>query len=140
MVKDYARGITLFFVINACLAIGILMGGYVLEPISWKPFTPEFNLVGILTYVVQGFSGGGFIFLNFFQARAAEDPESYFNIIRLGSQTLSDLGVFHLIVAGALNYFSTVRLYDLLAGCPELSEGLDGHSAAKSAEPEAKSQ
>lgn len=122
LTKDVARGVILFVVINACFAIGLFLGGYILPPLSWTPFSPNFNLVAILTYLAQFFHGGGWLALQYLQNLAAGDPEANFNMQRLGAMTYSDLGAFHLVVAGSLNYFSTVRLYDLLAGNPELSQ------------------
>ena len=120
--RDMARGATLFILINLCFAIGILMGGYILAPVSWAPFTPNFNLVGILTYLSQAFHGGGWLGLQGLQRAAASDTSAYFNLTALGSKPYADLGAFHLVVAGGLNYFATVRLWDLLAGNPQLSQ------------------
>lgn len=120
-VGDVARGVTLFILINATFATGVWMGGYILEPASWRPFTAEFNLVGILTYIVQAFHGGGWFLLDWLQDAAAADMGAFFNQKAQAVRTYSDLGVFHLITAGGLNYFATVRLYDLLAGTPEMS-------------------
>jgi hypothetical protein len=120
-VKDVARGVTLFVVINLCFAIGLMLGGYILEPASWRPLTPQFNLVGVLTYLSQAFHGGGWLLLRFLQDASADTPQAFFNIEHQAARTYADLGAFHLVAAGALNYFATVRLYDLLAGTPELS-------------------
>ena len=131
LVRDYQRGVTLFLAINGCFAIGLLMGGYVLAPASFDPRAEGFNLVGLLTYLAQAFHGGGWLLLQGAQSAAADNPEAFFNLHRLAARTYSDLGAFHLVVAGCLNYFATMRLYDLVAGTPELTEGSPG-----SADPE----
>ncbi len=121
--KDYPRGLTLLVLINACFVIGVFLGGYILPPLSWVPRNPEFNLVSILTYLSQAFHGSGWLGLQYLHEASSSDPEAYFSLTNLaGKSSYSDLGVFHLVVAGGLNYFATVRLYDLMAGTPELSE------------------
>ncbi len=102
-----------------------------LAPASFHPRGEGFNLVGLLTYIAQAFHGGGWLALQTAQNAAAENPASFFNLHNLAARTYSDLGAFHLVVAGCLNYFATVRLYDLMAGTPELTEGSPG-----SADPE----
>jgi hypothetical protein len=123
IVGDRPRAITLFVVINACFAIGVLLGGHILAPV-WAPRDPEFNLVAILTYSAQAFHGAGWIGLQLLQRSAAAYPESFFNMRRLAGLTFADLGVFHLVVAGSLNYFATTRLYDLLRGMARLQPGV----------------
>lgn len=120
-VRDVSRGITLFLVINFCFAMGVLLGGYILVPATWSPRAAGFNLVGTLTYICQVFDGGGWLLVRILQNVSAGDADAFFNIKGQAVKTYSDLGAFHLVVAGGLNYFATVRLYDLLAGNPELS-------------------
>lgn len=120
--KDYKRGIALFLITVGCFAIGLFLGGYVLRP-EWSWRSPEFNFVAILTYIAQAFFGAGWLGLQLLHTVSEQDPDAFFNLHRLaGGQAYSDLGVFHLVVAGGLNYFATVRLYDLVAGSPELTE------------------
>ncbi len=121
--RDYARGAALFVLINTIFAIGVLLGGYVLAPDSLVPMTRGFNLVGALTYLAEAFHGGGWVLIRFLQNVSADNPDAFFQMKNQAIKTYSDLGVFHLVVAGGLNYFATVRLYDLLAGNPELTEG-----------------
>ena len=120
--KDWRRACVLFVLINICFAIGVLLGGTILPPLSWKPFTPDFNVVAVLTYLSQSFHGAGWLVLQALHGAAAETPDAYFNLRRMAASTYGDLGSFHLVVAGGLNYFATVRLYDLLAGSPELTQ------------------
>jgi Family of unknown function (DUF6677) len=123
--KDYRRGALLFVLINLVFFLGVFFGGYVDAPGSWKPFTPNFNLVTGLTYIAQSFYGGGWLCMEYLQG-LGEDGGGPFNIINLATKTYADLGVFHLVVAGGLNYFCTVRLYDFLAGIPEETIGEGG--------------
>lgn len=120
-VRDYARGLTFFAVINAILLAGVALGGYVLTPV-WHYRHPEFNLVAVLTYLTQALHGSGWLLLHALHGFAAQSPQSFFNIHAMSSRTYSDLGLFHLITAGGLNYYTTVRLYDLTAGNPKLTE------------------
>ncbi|MCC5877313.1 MAG: hypothetical protein JJU11_13910 [Candidatus Sumerlaeia bacterium] len=120
LVRDFARGLALLVLINGCFAMGLFYSGYVLVPVfSYRD--PEFNIVSLLTYISQAFHGGGWALLQGLHSLSGENGEGLFNLHRMASRPYSDLGVFHLVVAGGLNYFATVRLYDLLAGNPELS-------------------
>jgi hypothetical protein len=118
---DYKRGSALFVIINSILIGGIAYGGYVVNP-QWNFRASDFNLVSLLTFIAQAFHGGGWLLLQWIEASAAGNAESAFNIQNLAIKPFSDLGVFHLVVAGGLNYFATMRLYDLMAGNPELTE------------------
>ena len=126
--KDYSRAALLFVSLNGCYLAGMAWGGYVLAPQSWVPMTPEFNLVTALTYLTQAFHGSGWLLQQALQIAGgrqllAEEPGFFarFALQRMGALPYSDLGCFHLIVAGGLNYFATVRLYDLTAGVPEMT-------------------
>lgn len=121
LVGDRARGVTLFVLLTACFVIGVLLGGYILQP-TFSMRSPEFNLVAILTYLTQACFAGGWLALQGLHAAASGNPEGFFNLQRLAaSNAYSDIGSFHLIVAGGMNYLSTIRLYDLLTGQSELS-------------------
>lgn len=102
-------------------SVGIAMGGYILPPV-WNFRNPDFNPVALLTYLVQMFHGSMWLGLQGLQHAAEGTPSAFFNMQRLAAtNSYSDIGSFHLVVAGGLNYHSTVRLYDLLTGSPELS-------------------
>jgi hypothetical protein len=118
---DLKRGAAFAVLIPAVFVAGIGYGGYILEPV-WHFRNPEFNLVAVLTYVTQAFFGLGWLALQGLHLASEQSPESFFNLQRLAAtHTFSDLGSFHLVVAGGLNYLSTVRLYDLLTGNEDLS-------------------
>lgn len=109
---DLARGALLFLLLNACFAAGLTYEGYVLVP-AFDPRHPAFNIVGLLTFIVQCFDAGGtgLVLL----AERMGGPLARL-LVRDPGGAYSDLGAFHLLVAGGLNYFSTVRLFDLLTG------------------------
>lgn len=114
LVKDRFRGVLLFVLINGIFALGLFFDGYVYVP-SLK-LGPEFNVVAILTFFVQashGFGTGILLFLD------GKDWGIAKLLVRAPGAPYSDLGSFHLLVAGGLNYFASVRLYDLLRGYEE---------------------
>jgi len=119
---DWKRGLVLGLVINACFVGGLLYGGYVLMP-AFSPRDPEFNVVMVLTYCSQAFYGGGWLLLQILQKLSAGSPDSFFSLQALAIKPYSDLGSFHLVVAGSLNYLATIRLYELLTGKSATPEG-----------------
>lgn len=114
LVGERLRGVILFILINGVFALGLFFDGYVSLP-SFK-FGPEFNLVSILTFIVQSAHGAGTGLLLVLQGQ--ENALSKL-LIRNPGAAYSDLGSFHLLVAGGLNYFASVRLFDLLTGYEE---------------------
>lgn len=122
-VGDRSRGLALFVGINGCFLAGLMLGGYVLPP-EWSTASPNFSIVACLTYIMQFFHGAGWAAANLCWGLVQEGSQnSIVNFLagRPGA-TNSDLGAFHLLVAGGLNYFATMRLYDLLAGDPSLGD------------------
>lgn len=124
LVGDRARGLILLVLLNAIFVVGVAMGGTLLAPQTWNPLVPgagltfngNFNLVGVLQYIAQVFHGGGSIALHLGHAASADNPGAFLNLHRLSSMPLADLGSLHLVVAGSLNYFATIYLWDVLAG------------------------
>lgn len=104
---DVLRGAILFVLLNGCFALGLWWNGFILVPPAWKD--PSFNIVSFLTFVVQMFHGGGTL-LEIWCSRTGNLPM----LVRDPGATYSDLGALHLLVAGGLNYFASVRLFDLL--------------------------
>lgn len=118
---DKKRGAALFVLITAVSIAGIAMGGYIMVPV-WSIRNPDFNPVALLTYLVQAFHGCVWLSLQYLHEASGANPGAFFNLQRLAATySYSDLGCLHLVVAGGLNYHSTVRLYDILTGSPELS-------------------
>lgn len=128
---DRRRSLALFFIINGCFAMGLFYGGFILTPV-WSFRDPEFNIVSLLTYIAQGFHGGGWLLTQALHLQASESASALFNLHRMSAKAYSDLGVFHMVVAGGLNYFATVRLFDLLAGNPDLTGSVPEDSDEKS--------
>jgi len=131
-VGDVARGLALAVTMNGCFLVGLLLGGYVLPP-EWSTSSPNFSIVACLTFIMQFFHGIGWAAGTICWHMVQEGSQSgvvQFFAGRPGS-TYSDLGAFHLLVAGGLNYFATSRLYDLLAGDPTI----EGDSAEEAGHP-----
>ncbi len=116
LAKDTARGVTLFVIINAVFAIGLLYGGYIMAPTTLQVRDPNFNLVGLLTWFVQAFHGAGWLGLQWLESVSAGNDDAYFNLNHLARRTYSDIGSLHLLIAGGVNYFASAHLYDLLTG------------------------
>ena len=121
--------------INLCFAIGVFLGGTILvPPLSIRH--PDFNLVSLLTYLAEALHGGGWVALQIAHGTAVSNPDGLFHLHRMAAKSFADLGTFHLVVAGCLNYFSTTRLYDLLTGqapAPAEKKGVEGDGKASPA-------
>lgn len=118
---DRVRGAILFVLLNGCFLVGLALGGYILPP-EWSFKSPNFSIVACLTYVMQVFHGVGWAVggICWNMAKSGEAGGVVAFLAGRPGMTNSDLGSFHLLVAAGLNYFATVRLYDLLAGDPEV--------------------
>lgn len=104
-VGRYVRGLTLFFLIQTCFLIGVLLKGSVLPP-AWSPNDWGFNIVNSLTFVTQ--MGNGFLSSLWLLGARAE--KAFF----LGAEwhAYFDLATFYIMVSGAMNYFSVSNFYD----------------------------
>ncbi|MBX3729370.1 MAG: hypothetical protein KF858_09315 [Candidatus Sumerlaeia bacterium] len=111
LARDFRRGIALFALLNGIFFGGLLYDGYLVVPAG--PGQEGFNIVALLSFLVQACHGGGCLAI-----LGAERMGGVLGglLVRDAGKAYSDLGAFHFLVAGALNYFATVRLYDLLAG------------------------
>lgn len=112
---EVRRGALLFLLLNTCFLIGLAHGGYYFVP-AWNPRSPNFNIVACLTYAVQFFHGGGWMLSWLLEGAAADGNRLAGFLVGSPGATHSDLGVFHVLVAGGLNYFATVRLYEVCRG------------------------
>ncbi|MDX2177363.1 MAG: DUF6677 family protein [Candidatus Sumerlaeia bacterium] len=118
---DRFRGAALFLLINGVLVAGYALGGHFLPPV-WRVGAPNFSIVSCLTYILQLFHGGAWALSAFSMGiveRGSQAAAAGFFAGRPG-MPYADLGAFHLLAAGAMNYLSTVRLYDEAAGDPSL--------------------
>jgi len=113
LVKDNRKAIGLFLIINGIFLLGLFAyDAYIYIP-SFVPRTPEFNIVAILTLLAQLCHGVGTVGLILLEKASGGE----FNLlVRDPGQTYSDIGSFHLLVAGVLNYFACMKLYDDLTG------------------------
>ena len=131
--RDFRRGALLFLIINGIFVTGLLYDGYIyVPPFLWG--MPNFNVVALLTFIVEVCAGGPTL-LVLFSERAGGLLESTF--VRPAGSAYSDLGAFHFLVAGGLNYFATTRLYDFLTGYAEVQEKREeAKKKEESAEPD----
>lgn len=121
---DSRRGWSLFALLNGLFLLGLAFDGTAQPPAALAPGDPLFNIVAVLTFVVQAFHAGGTALV----VLAGMAPETLAGrlLARDPGAAFSDLGTFHLLVAGALNYFATVRLFDKLTGEDEAAESSVG--------------
>lgn len=126
---DMVRGVSLLVLINGVFAAGLLFGGYIYVP-PMMMGQEGFNIVALLTFLVQVCHGGGTGLILLAQ-QVGEPLENL--LVRNAGAPFSDLGALHFTVAAALNYFATTRLWDYLTGRVEL-EVLDQEKEAESAE------
>ena len=113
--RCYIRGAVLFVLITVTFAVGVRFRGCVELPI-WSPRSEGFNLVAILTFLVQLGAGLPSVLsvlahkLNI--SLLAGDP----------ADPMFDLATFYILVAGALNYFVVCNFYDRFYGCHEIEQ------------------
>ena len=117
MTGDKVRGISLIIIINSIFLIGLALNGYLYVP-PFRPGTEGFNMVALLTFIVQLCHGGGCLLL----LLAGQAGGVLDFLVRNAGASYSDLGAFHLTVAAALNYFATVRLWEFTTGKVEEEE------------------
>lgn len=110
---DWRRGLALGALINSVFLAGMAFSGYVLVP-AFSPSDPTFNIFAVLTFIVQLFHGAGC--LGYLALSQALPPATAAAILGHPGAAYADLGAFHMAVAGGLNYFACVRLWDFLRG------------------------
>jgi len=109
---DRKRGLALLVILNGIFFLGLLYSGAIFVP-PLQRSDPNFNIFGALAFIVQCFHGGGVFLL--LTAEQMGGPLGAL-LVRDPGGAFSDLGIFHFFTAGALNYFATARLWDLLRG------------------------
>lgn len=105
--KHWKRGL-FFFVV---LQLTFLIGAFAFKGLVMKPELPgseSFNVVALLTFIVQMFNGGLALLSllpDLFGRGLAVLPyqEDY---------SWADLGAFYMLVAGGMNYFVLMSTYD----------------------------
>jgi len=114
-VRQTARGLALFALIETPFILGVLMYGSVPLP-AWTPGDLGFNIVNSLTFLTQ--MGNGLLSGVWLAGNVANIP--FFRGDE--PQALADLASFYIMVSGALNYFSVCSFHDRLVA-PRPKEG-----------------
>jgi hypothetical protein len=110
--RRHARGLTQFLIVIVTFALGLAWHGGVDWP-SWLPSAPDFNLINNFTFLIQLGMG-----LPAILSLLANLSTGLATTLHLGflagtpTHPYYELGVFYMIVAGAINYFATCNLYD----------------------------
>lgn len=125
--RDWVRGACLVALVNGVFLLGLMFNGYVVVP-AFSPKDPLFNVVSLLTFVMQAFHGGGC--LAAIWAQGADGAVAGL-LARDAGAPFADLGAFHLLVAGGLNYFATVKLFDLLTGRDSWPEEVEADASGE---------
>ena len=121
---DKRRGLALVILLNGMFLLGVkLQGGVILPEFNVKSST--FNVINVLTFTVQ--LGAGCPSLLSLEAHQATEKGSTSPLIRFlaGEESAAtfDLGSFHLLLVGALNYFACCAIYDRHRPRPGLRGG-----------------
>lgn len=124
--RDVRRGVFLFLLLNGVFFLGLAYDGYMYVP-PFSRSNPAFNIVSLLIFIAEACHLGGTALLI-----VAEKIGGALGgiLVRNPGGAYSDIGTLHFVVGGILNYFATVRLWDLLAGNVE-----EDHSEASEPEP-----
>lgn len=114
LVGERTRAWVLLIVLNATFAMGLTLKGSVVVP-EFNVRSPTFNFINVLTFVVDLGAGGPA--LSCIAARNGLAEGDLPGGIRgwfAGNESSAtyDLGAFHLLLVGALNYFACCALYD----------------------------
>lgn len=103
----FIRGMVSFALVLATFALGLTLHGGVSWP-SWNIRSEAFNLINNFTFVIQ--LGAGLPAL----ASLAADAAGFKPLGGIPQDAWYELGSFYIVVAGAINYFSTCNLFDRL--------------------------
>jgi hypothetical protein len=103
--RDYWRGLTIFFLINATFAIGLVLHGTVLVP-EFRISSPSFNIVALLTFVGEIGNAGATLFC------LLHDWRGWHVFRGIEEHPYFDLASLYLLVSGCMNYFCVSNFYD----------------------------
>lgn len=121
------RAILFFLLLQGTFLAGAAMQGSVLVP-EFSPRSEGFNLVTILTFVVQMFNG-----LLGLVSVLPDLTGGRFAILPFNeTHPLAELGAFYLLVSGGMNYFVLASTYDHFYG----SKAATRESAAARLQPQ----
>lgn len=135
LVGEAKRALALMLMFAAVFATGLGLRGGVVKP-EWNPKSETFNIINVLTFVVQ--MGGGAPTLASLAAQPAPDvrADTLSPLRRFfagqESHAAFDLGSFHLLLVGAMNYFACCFLFDRF-GRTEPADGPPGDGKAPAA-------
>lgn len=113
LVGERARAWALVLLLNGVFLLGLGLKGAVIVP-EFNFRSPTFNIINVLTFSVQvGAGGPSFLSLGArdMQAKGNDSAPVRF-LAGKESAAVHDLGAFHLLLVGALNYFACCALYD----------------------------
>ncbi len=110
---DRRRGWALVLLLNGAFLLGLGLRGGVVVP-DFNPRSAYFNVINVLSFTVQ--MGGGGPSLLSLAAHQMAPSGSHGAVTRFlaGEESAAtfDLGSFHLLLVGALNYFACCAIYD----------------------------
>jgi hypothetical protein len=102
-----ARGAISFLLVMVTFVLGLVLHGGVSWP-CWDPANEAFNLINNFTLLIQ--FGAGLPAL----VSLIADQFQFAPLGGLPKHAYYELGGYFIVVAGAINYFSTCNLYDRL--------------------------
>ncbi len=105
------RAVLFFVVLQSVFLIGAALQGSVLMP-EFSPRSEGFNLVTILTFVVQMFNG----LLGLISLLPDLAGSKYAILPYNETHALAELGSFYLLVSGGMNYFVLASTHDHFYG------------------------
>jgi len=113
LVGERFRALALVVLLNGVFALGLGLKGAVIVP-EFRLGQPSFNIINVLTFGMQ-LGAGGPALLSMAGHHLQVSGKNWGIVRYLGGQesaAVHDLGSFHLLLVGALNYFACCALYD----------------------------
>lgn len=120
LAKEYKRYAMIFPLLYLTFAIGLLLNGAVVMPKAYQ--SPVFNILAYLGYVSQMFFGLPAWMNNAWVTHQME-IEMIEKLPSYTSAEYFDLGSYFLVVAGGLNYYANVKLFDFVLNKKEDASG-----------------
>ena len=111
LAKEYKKFFLIFPLLYLTFIIGILLKGGVISPSIYQSPKGFFNPLAYLTFFAQMLFGLpafiSYIYSLFHQTIIYKGA-----IVNITYPPFFDLGSYYLIVAGSLNYYANIKLYD----------------------------
>ncbi len=110
---DRRRGWALVILLNGVFLLGLGMRGGVVMP-DFNPRGAYFNVINVLSFTVQMGGGGPSLLSLAAHQSQASGNQGALTRFWAGEESAAtfDLGSFHLLLVGALNYFACCAIYD----------------------------